>query len=72
MDTLFLVRLLRSFCVVLILALQCAAGEPEIVQIDVRDVLNARVVTVVKTGALVALRDTIDGARGLATLAAAR
>jgi hypothetical protein len=47
-----------------------SAKEPDGVQIDVKDVLNARVVAVVKDGAVVPLRDDVDGAGGLATKAA--
>jgi hypothetical protein len=39
----------------------------EAVQIDVGDALATRVITVVKGGALVPLKDDIDGAGGLAT-----
>ena len=40
------------------------------IQIDVSSVLTARVITVVNAGAIVAMRDDIDGAGGLATQAA--
>jgi hypothetical protein len=42
------------------------------VQIDVKEVLNARVITVVKDGVVVPLHDDIDGAGGLATNAASQ
>ena len=62
--------LLHCALTVLFLPVLGAAEQPEIVQIDVQDVLNARVITVVKDGAPVPLSDDIDGAGGLATKAA--
>ncbi|MBA3963236.1 MAG: hypothetical protein H0X40_15235 [Chthoniobacterales bacterium] len=63
--------LLRIFLLVPFFSPQLIrAAEPSAIQIEVKDILNARVVTVVKGGALVPLHETIDGAGGLATQAA--
>ena len=65
-------RLFRLLCLFAFSAVRLlGAAEPaRAIQIDVQELLNARVVTVVKDGALVTLRDDIDGAGGLATQAA--